>query len=189
MAYHMGPIITFKNIIPSILTHGIDDFSTAEYVPFPKLQGYWNIKRVGNVLDSCNVQRYNLDAIQKRILRIFSILVYSTTLEVCMVNCISGFMNLNIDDRINPLDVNCSKYEESESIFILETAGINTRDIFYKYQYMFKPARLGIIHNLSLMPRCVVPWQPGPVFAENKQRHLSEILCERRLRILSRGCR
>lgn len=50
-----------------------------------------------------------------------------------MVNCIFGFMNLNIDDCINLFDVNCLKYEESESIFILEIVGINIWDIFYKY--------------------------------------------------------
>ncbi|KAK0721388.1 kinase-like domain-containing protein [Apiosordaria backusii] len=169
----MGPIIAFRNAVPSLLALGFDSYGSAGYVPYSKLQDYWSTCRIREVLNSCNVQqRWELpDTIHKRFLRLFSTLVYATAPEACMVKFMSHFVTSGVDDSNLPLDTYRPKHEDCVGIFPNERWQVKGWVAFDKHQYLFSPVRLGevsILHNTSLMPRSILPWRPGPILMKGK---------------------
>ncbi|KAK4203610.1 hypothetical protein QBC40DRAFT_21214 [Triangularia verruculosa] len=168
MTDRMDPITAFKNIVPSLRVQGIDGFGDAEYVPYFQLQDYWSMDRIRTVLEACNAGQSWINSLQKRFLRIFSILVFCTTPDTCMVGLLSHFFVNEVDDSSLPLDAD---QESTVKIFVDGTGRSANWNTFDSCQHQFNPAQTGgirVANDRILAPRSILPWKPGPVLSNGE---------------------
>jgi hypothetical protein len=74
------------------------DLEPRPFVPFSRLQEYWTLSRIREIIDGCNIT-IRADAIRERYLRIFSTLVY-----IDHVSCLTEFTENRLEDSRFPFD-------------------------------------------------------------------------------------
>ncbi|KAK4203598.1 kinase-like domain-containing protein [Triangularia verruculosa] len=164
----MKPFVDFETWVEKKWSQGIDGTDKPEkyYVPYALLKEYWTKDKIIEVLHSHAGKSHNVrfEEIRRRFLRIFSILVYATDDVAFRIRHIHHFISSNIDDNNLPLEGPDSR------VFPSGEEGVTAWEAFDKHQFLFNPISLGedFPHNRCLVPRCILPWKPGPVLTKRK---------------------
>lgn len=137
-----------KNCIQGLTGDGKEDF----YVSEDDLRGYWNEKRISDVLWLAGVHRQTLPpprSIIESYIRIFSILVYIATPNLPSLAYLNEFNAKGSDDHTLPFIEGC---------FPGTSEGKEVEAKFLRSQFLFSPVVFGSgLHGRDLHSRCVLP--------------------------------